>query len=92
MFSPGLSSALERTKLNHRNATYVLAAAAHSLGHNEDNYHKGWRLLRDLTGKALNERPEPDDSPMRIQQNAKLSSTMAIEHLIQRTIDCSFNV
>ena len=34
MVTPKVAAALDRTKISNRNATYVLAAAAKSLGHN----------------------------------------------------------
>src|SRR6218665_3683364 len=59
IFTPSLTAALDRTKLSVRNATYVLAAAAHSLGHNvkvlniNRSVHRERELYREEIGKNL---------------------------------------
>jgi hypothetical protein len=66
VMTPVLSAALDRSKLSDRKATYVLAAAAQSLGHDINDYsinrssiHRQRELIREGLAKNLKKEFQP---------------------------------
>ena len=94
MFNPGLIAALDRTKMSDRNATYVFAETASSLGHNVDDITMSRSSLQRARKKFRFELAEEvktslsGNSPLVVHWDGKLMSDLDGKGQIDRLPIC----
>jgi len=76
--SPGLAAALDRTKVSDRNAAYIIAAAAESLGHsssalaiNKETIRRSRRNHRERAAKEIRATFDPS-CPLTVHWDGKM--------------------
>jgi len=90
VITPELSSALDRTRVSDRNATYILAAAAKSLGHdpqqlvlNKESTRQARRLHRENTAREIKNSFAPD-IPLTVHWDGKLLPSLTGHDTVDR--------
>ena len=90
VMTPVLAAALDRTKLSDRKATFVLAAAAQSLGHDVNDYsinrssiHRQREQIREELAKNLKSEFRPT-VPLVVHWDGKMLSDLTGKELVDR--------
>jgi hypothetical protein len=90
IITTGVAAALDRTKTSDRNATYVLAAAAQSLGHNpadiainRESIRKARRKNREKIAREIQESFAPN-IPLAVHWDEKLLPALASKDKVDR--------
>ena len=91
MVTPELSSALDRSNVSDRNATFVLAAAAHSLGHNvadlainRQSIRRARIQCRSAMSQELKARFPESKGPLTVHWDAKLLPDITGKEHVER--------
>jgi Flp pilus assembly protein TadD len=90
MVTPEVAAALDRTRISNRNATYVLAAAAQSLGHNpadmainREFIRQAQRRNREKIAREIQASFSPD-VPLTDHWDGKLLPTLMSKETVDR--------
>lgn len=90
MVTPEVAAALDRTRISNRNATYVLAAAAQSLGHNpadmainRESIRQARRRNREKIAREIQASFSPD-VPLTVHWDGKLLPTLTSKETVDR--------
>jgi hypothetical protein len=88
--SPGLAAALDRTKVSDRNAVYIIAAAAESLGHspsaqaiNKESIRRTRHKHREIAAKEIQASFDPN-CPLTVHWDGKMLPALMSKELVDR--------
>lgn len=88
--SPGLAAALDRSKVSDRNAVYIIAAAAESLGHstaalaiNKESVRRSRRKHREAAAKEIHASFHPN-CPLTVHWDGKMLPALTSKELVDR--------
>jgi len=88
--SPGLAAALDRTKVSDRNATYIIAAATQSFGHNpsaialnRESIRRARHKHREIVANEIQASFDPN-CPLTVHWDGKMLPALMSKELVDR--------